>query len=165
MKAVWQIALMRGLAVAFLAGSGAGCSGVGTGMSPVRPEPADASKAPGGPGVAAFVGTVRMRQGRFVLIEAERGAIAGAAAGARLRAAGADGMAREVELRLSEERKGPFLVADILQGNPEVGDRVETVPGGNEGEARREAGAGEGAEEGTENGEGTRAGDVRNQGE
>ena len=66
-------------------------------------------------------------KGRFVLVEASVTAVAtGLADGQTLvcRAAGAD----TATLHVSHERRPPFIVADVANGEPHVGDEVFVVP-------------------------------------
>ena len=104
---------------------GAGCSRL---FSTRRPPPATLSNVPGAAAVR-FLGNVRVigTGGRFVLVEASAAAVtAGLADGQTLvcRAAGAD----TATLRVSRERRPPFVVADVDSGAPHVGDEVFVVP-------------------------------------
>lgn len=68
------------------------------------------------------IGTIALvaSDDRFVLIEIS--SQSAAAAGAEAIAVG-DGK-ETAKLRISEEKKHPFVIADILAGAPQVGDRV-----------------------------------------
>ncbi len=65
--------------------------------------------------------------GTFLLIEArDNDLIAGLANGTELRCRGSaeTGGAQTALLRVSPERRAPFIVADIVSGSPQVGDGV-----------------------------------------
>ena len=97
--------------------------------SPPAPEPTPSHPLPG-----SRVGTVRAigPDSRFVLLEAAGpGSAPGVATGQELRclhtdAAGASGPFALV--RVSPERRPPFIVADVLSGQPQAGDDVYAVP-------------------------------------
>lgn len=98
-------------------------------LSPARQSPS--ATVPNVPGAAAvrFLGNVRVigTGGRFVLVEASAAAVtAGLANGQTLvcRSARAD----TATLRVSRERRPPFVVADVDSGTPHVGDEVYVVP-------------------------------------
>jgi hypothetical protein len=79
------------------------------------------------------IGMVHMVDARngFLLIRSSR--VAKYDYGSQMISHGSDGR-QTAELKLSPERKGAFLVADIIKGNPDVGDTVKLVgasdPGG-----------------------------------
>lgn len=134
------IRMVRAGMVCAILCTGWGCSLVGnretTGAAPSsakgsEEKPAAGEVAPEAPRkkVAEIVGTVRLCQDGFVLIEVERMGKPAPAAGTELIVVGTDGTPKEVELKLSDARKGSFFVADVLQGVPAIGDRVGTVSG------------------------------------
>lgn len=75
---------------------------------------------------SATLGTVYMveRRNDFLLIKASR--LSEVKYGTTLISQNADGH-QTAELKLSPERNSQFLVADILRGDPEVGDVVKVV--------------------------------------
>ena len=79
-----------------------------------------APSAPAGPSVVGSVAVVDEER-RFVLIDLESGLYV-PPPGVVLRTANASG--ETGRLRTSPEEKRPFVAADIVQGNPAVGDQV-----------------------------------------
>lgn len=79
-----------------------------------------APSAPGGPTVVGSVAVVDEEK-RFVLIDLESNLYV-PPPGVVLRTANASG--ETGHLRTSPEEKRPFVAADIVQGNPAVGDQV-----------------------------------------
>lgn len=82
-----------------------------------EPIPADPDKV---------IGTIRFAYDDFVLIYTP--IKLDLPAGTRVTTVGKDGAPRAVELSLSKERKGPFLVADVSSGEPMAGDIVVLLP-------------------------------------
>ncbi|RFC47979.1 MAG: hypothetical protein DVB23_000822 [Verrucomicrobia bacterium] len=82
-----------------------------------EPIPADPDKV---------IGTIRFAYDDFVLIYTP--IKLDLPAGTRVTTVGKDGVPRAVELSLSKERKGPFLVADVSSGEPMAGDIVVLLP-------------------------------------
>jgi hypothetical protein len=82
-----------------------------------EPIPADPDKV---------IGTIRFAYDDFVLIYTP--IKLDLPAGTRVTTVGKDGEPRAVELSLSKERKGPFLVADVSSGEPMAGDIVVLLP-------------------------------------
>ena len=84
---------------------------------------------------AVRVGTVRTvgAGSRFVLLETTNpGSASGITDGQELRCNHpntADDLGPAIILKVSRERKPPFIVADVLSGQPEAGDAVYTVKG------------------------------------
>ena len=72
------------------------------------------------------LGTVRFAYDNFVLIYTP--VKLNIPAGTKVTTVGKDGVRRGVELTLSNERKGTFLVADVVSGQPLAGDLVVIVP-------------------------------------
>jgi len=72
------------------------------------------------------IGTVRFAYDNFVLIYTP--IKLDLPAGTRVTTLGKDGLPRPVELSLSKERKGAFLVADVSSGEPLAGDIVVLLP-------------------------------------
>ncbi len=72
------------------------------------------------------IGTVRFAYDNFVLIYTP--IKMDLPAGTRVTTLGKDGQPRPVELSLSKERKGTFLVADVSSGEPLAGDIVVLLP-------------------------------------
>jgi hypothetical protein len=86
---------------------------------------ADAREAASG--ATQVVGTVRFAYENFVLIYTPlKTALP---AGTKVTTVDKDGVAGGTELSMSTERKGAFLVADVISGHPRSGDLVVTVPG------------------------------------
>ena len=73
------------------------------------------------------LGTIRFAYDNFVLIYAP--VKLNVPAGTKVTTIGKDGVPRGVELTLSNERKGSFLVADVVSGQPKAGDLVVIIPG------------------------------------
>jgi len=73
------------------------------------------------------LGTIRFAYDNFVLIYTP--VKLNVPAGTKVTTLGKDGVPRGVELSLSDERKGAFLVADVISGQPLAGDLVVIVPG------------------------------------
>ena len=73
------------------------------------------------------IGTVRFAYDNFVLIYTP--IKLNVPAGTRVTTLGKDGLSRGVELAMSNERKGAFLVADVISGTAQAGDLVVLVPG------------------------------------
>lgn len=72
------------------------------------------------------VGTVRFSYENFVLIYSPTNAAI--PPGTMLTTIAKDGTPQTVELKMSAERKGSFLVADVVKGNPKSGHVVVTSP-------------------------------------
>lgn len=72
------------------------------------------------------IGTVRFAYDNFVLIYTPTKL--DLPAGTRVTTIGKDGLPRPVELSLSKERKGAFLVADVSSGQPMAGELVVLLP-------------------------------------
>jgi len=85
------------------------------------PEPSEKRR----PEVPRKVGAIRLCHGTFVLISAR--ARTAPAAGARLTTLDGGGQPTDVELEMTDVRKGTFLVADVISGNPQSGATVVTV--------------------------------------
>lgn len=119
-----------------LAAASGGCASL-----TLRKHPAPAQVASGRPAGAAGqaalarqplpegrVGTVRMigRGGKFVLVETLDGGMLMLPNGSDLhcRLSAAPGAASTAELRLSRERRLQFASADVVSGQPRVGDAV-----------------------------------------
>lgn len=75
-----------------------------------------------------LVGTISLvnPESNFVLVDS--GSLPSPAMGASAQARAADGSLSE--LRVTEVRKRPFVIADIVNGTPHVGDRVFQTIGG-----------------------------------
>lgn len=104
---------------------GVGCAR----LSPTRP--AVTANVPGAAAVR-YLGTVHVigTGRRFVLVQASVAAVAaGLTDGQTLvcRVSGAD----SATLRVSRERRPPFVVADVASGEPHVGDEVFVEPASN----------------------------------
>jgi hypothetical protein len=104
--------------------------GDGKDKDPANGDPADgegtvSKPTPAMPG-SATLGTVHMveRRNDFLLIKASR--LAKVEYGTALISQNANGQ-QTAELKLSPERNAQFLVADIVRGDPEVGDVVKMV--------------------------------------
>lgn len=82
---------------------------------------------PSSPDPDKVIGTIRFAYDDFVLIYTP--VRLELPAGTRVTTVGKDGVPRDVELSLSEERKGTFLVADVAAGEPMPGDLVVLAPG------------------------------------
>ena len=91
-------------------------------------EDADSAVSKSGPAMpgSATLGTVHMveRRNDFLLIKASR--LTKVDYGTTLISQNADGY-QTAELKLSPERNAQFMVADIVRGDPEVGDVVKLV--------------------------------------
>ncbi|MEM1296705.1 MAG: hypothetical protein AAGH89_15175 [Verrucomicrobiota bacterium] len=74
-----------------------------------------------------IVGTVRFSYENFVLIYSPTSAAV--PPGTPLTTLAKDGTPQSVELKMSAERKGSFLVADVVKGNPKSGHLVVTSSG------------------------------------
>jgi len=72
------------------------------------------------------VGTVRFAYENFVLIYTPLKT--SLPAGTKVTTVGQDGAPGGAQLSMSTERKGAFLVADVVSGQPRSGDLVVTVP-------------------------------------
>lgn len=110
------------LAAAWLLIAGVGCA-----RRPVTQQ-AEAANIPSATAVR-LLGNVRVigTGGRFVLVEASVVAVAASLADGQTlvcRAAGAD----TATLRVSHERRPPFVITDVANGEPHVGDEVFVVP-------------------------------------
>lgn len=92
---------------------------------PENPDGSAVKPSPPMPG-SATLGTVHMveRRNGFLLIKASR--LTKVDYGTMLISQNADGQ-QTAELKLSPERNSQFLVADIVRGDPEVGDVVKMV--------------------------------------
>jgi len=73
------------------------------------------------------IGTVRFAYDNFVLIYTPIKLTV--PAGTRVTAVGKDGLPKDVQLSMSAERKGTFLVADVISGQPMAGDLVVLASG------------------------------------
>lgn len=113
MKSTGLLSLGRLLALLLLALLCLGCA-AGRKRSPA------AAAAPRGPQV---VGTVAVLNGasRFVLLDV--GSLYAPEPGSALKCYSGD--TETGELVVSPEKKRPFIAADIVKGEPKVGDRVE----------------------------------------
>jgi plastocyanin len=83
--------------------------------------------APVAPSPDQVVGTVRFAYDNFVLIYTP--IKLNLPAGTRVSTIGKDGLIHDVELSMSSERKGTFLVADVISGQPVAGELVVLKPG------------------------------------
>ena len=72
------------------------------------------------------VGTVRFTHDGFILIYSPTKATI--AAGTKLMTLDKEGIPKDVELTMSAEKKGSFLVADVVRGDPKSGELVVTAP-------------------------------------
>tara|TARA_R110002096_G_scaffold135954_3_gene288228 strand:- start:1501 stop:1962 length:462 start_codon:yes stop_codon:yes gene_type:complete len=73
-----------------------------------------------------LVGTVRFSYEDFVLIYSPTNA--SVPPGTPLTTVNKEGIPQSVKLKMSAERKGSFLVADVVKGNPKSGHLVVTDP-------------------------------------
>ena len=73
------------------------------------------------------IGTVRFAYDNFVLIYTPIKLTV--PAGTRVTTVGKDGLPQNVQLSMSAERKGAFLVADVVSGQPMAGDLVVLASG------------------------------------
>jgi hypothetical protein len=73
------------------------------------------------------IGTVRFAYDNFVLIYTPIKLTV--PAGTRVTTVGKDGLPQDVQLSMSAERKGTFLVADVISGQPMAGDLVVLASG------------------------------------
>ena len=109
----------------------AGCSGSMLGRKRESAVEAGPTTATASAPTVQFLGTVHVigTQGRFVLVQSPVATlVAGLTDGEALvcRAAGNPTAA----LRVSRERRPPFVVADVVSGTPNVGDEVFIEPAG-----------------------------------
>jgi len=74
------------------------------------------------PAKQTVVGTIRFSYEGFVLIYTP--VRLNIPAGTKATTVGKDGIPQDVELRISEQRKNTFLVADVVSGSPKAGQIV-----------------------------------------
>lgn len=111
-KAKYRFVISALSPVFFLALSLPGCA-----LHRKQPRPA---ATPAGPQAVGTVAVVNDRS-RFVLLDV--GSLYAPAAGVTLKCYA--GEAETGELVVSPEKKRPFIAADVVKGEPRVGDRVE----------------------------------------
>lgn len=140
-----RAALVRLAVLLALASSGEGCASLRSGRPPKAPPTATAQStaeaAPPGPAqppAEVRVGSVRMigRGGKFVLVETLGGGPLTLLDGQALhcRPGLEPGAPASAHLRLSRERRHQFASADVVDGQPRLGDAVfiggPAAPGG-----------------------------------